>query len=72
VEVRSLDWAQTRPEWGLSGNAAFVIARRALTRGVNLEGRVFLHNYDAAADESGKILETIMNHDRPAGRWRVD
>lgn len=69
VAVRSLDWAQTRPEWGLSGNAAFLIARRALTRGVNLDGRVFLHSYDAAADETGKVLETIMTAPLVVGQW---
>jgi hypothetical protein len=69
VKSRSLDWAQTRPEWGLSGNAAFIIGRRALTRGLNLDGRVFLHNYDAAADESGKVLETIMTAPLVVGEW---
>ncbi len=69
VEARSLDWAQTRPEWGLSGNAAFIIGRRAMTHGVNLNGRVFLHNYDAAADESGKALETIMTAPLVVAEW---
>jgi hypothetical protein len=69
VKARSLDWAQTRPEWGLSGNAAFIIGRRALTRGVNLDGRVFLHSYDAAMDESGKVLETIMTAPLVVGEW---
>lgn len=69
VEARSLDWAQTRPEWGLSGNAAFIIGRRALTHGVNLNGRVFLHNYDETADESGKVLETIMTAPLVVAEW---
>jgi len=69
VGVRSLDWAQTRPEWGLSGNAAFIIGRRALTRDVTLDGRVFLHSYDSAADESGKVLETIMTAPLVVAVW---
>lgn len=69
VKARSLDWAQTRPEWGLSGNAAFIIGRRALTRDVSLDGRVFLHSYDASADESGKVLETIMTAPLVVGEW---
>lgn len=69
VKARSLDWAQTRPEWGLSGNAAFIIGRQALTRGLDLDGRVFLHNYDANADESGKLLETIMTAPLVVGEW---
>lgn len=27
VERKSADWAETRPEWGLAGNASFVIGR---------------------------------------------
>ena len=69
VEARSFDWAQTRPEWGLSGNAAFIIGRRDLTRSVTLDGRVFLHNYDAATDESGKVLEAIMTAPLVVGEW---
>ena len=56
----SRDWAQVRPEWGLSSNAAFIVGRRWLTRDLNLGGRVFLHNYDQTQDETGKVLEAIM------------
>lgn len=66
---RSADWAQVRPEWGLSNNAAFVIGRRALTRQLNLGGRTFLHNYDAAADETGRVLETIMTAPLVVAEW---
>jgi len=55
-----MDWANSRPEWGLSGNAAFVIGRRALTKGLDLEGRVFLHSYDPGLDPEGSLLEKIM------------
>jgi uncharacterized protein YbcC (UPF0753/DUF2309 family) len=53
VEARSRDWANPRPEWGLSGNAAFLIGRRTLTKGLDLGGRVFLHSYNPIADEEG-------------------
>ncbi|MBQ28085.1 MAG: hypothetical protein CMH81_08130 [Nitrospiraceae bacterium] len=56
----SRDWAQVRPEWGLSSNAAFVIGRRSLTQGLTLDGRSFLHNYDQSQDTTGRTLETIM------------
>lgn len=56
----SRDWAQVRPEWGLSSNAAFIVGRRSLTRGLQLDGRVFLHNYDQSQDETGRALEAIM------------
>jgi uncharacterized protein YbcC (UPF0753/DUF2309 family) len=60
VRTRSMDWANSRPEWGLSGNAAFLIGRRALTKGLDLGGRVFLHSYDPDSDPDGSLLEKIM------------
>jgi len=60
VRSRSMDWANSRPEWGLSGNAAFLIGRRVLTKGLDLGGRVFLHSYDPASDPEGSLLEKIM------------
>ncbi len=56
----SRDWAQVRPEWGLSSNAAFIVGRRSLTRDLKLDGRVFLHNYDQSQDETGRVLDAIM------------
>jgi uncharacterized protein YbcC (UPF0753/DUF2309 family) len=38
VRTRARDWAEVRPEWGLAGNAAFVVAPRERTRGVDLGG----------------------------------
>ena len=40
---RSKDWSQVRPEWGLTGCNAFVIAPRNRTKGMNLKGKSFLH-----------------------------
>jgi uncharacterized protein YbcC (UPF0753/DUF2309 family) len=69
VESRSYDWANTRPEWGLSGNAAFIIARRTVTKGVDLGGRTFLHSYDSRTDPEGAILEKIMTAPLVVGEW---
>ncbi|GJL77414.1 MAG: hypothetical protein NPINA01_04030 [Nitrospinaceae bacterium] len=69
VDERSCDWANTRPEWGLAGNGAFLIGRRQLTRGLDLEGRVFLHSYDPVADPQGAILENIMTAPLIVGEW---
>ncbi len=69
VEARGYDWANTRPEWGLSGNVGFIIARRALTKGSNLGGRCFLHSYDASTDPEGAILEKIMTAPLVVGEW---
>jgi len=69
VEKRSCDWANPRPEWGLAGNAAFIIGRRTLTKGLDLEGRAFLHSYDPIADPEGAILEKIMTAPLIVGEW---
>ena len=69
VHRRAADWSQVRPEWGLSGNASFIIARRALTRGINLDGRAFLHSYDYREDPDGRLLEVVMTGPQIVGQW---
>ncbi|MER3423434.1 MAG: hypothetical protein C4293_09595 [Nitrospiraceae bacterium] len=69
VRRRSRDWTQVRPEWGLAGNAAFIIGRRQLTLGLNLQNRVFLHSYDYRRDPSGKSLEVIMTAPLVVAEW---
>ena len=69
VRRRSSDWSQVRPEWGLSSNAAFIIGRRSLTRGVDLDGRAFLHSYDYRGDPDGRLLEAIMTGPQVVGQW---
>ncbi len=69
VKRHSADWANPRPEWGLSGNAAFLIGRRRLTRSLDLGGRVFLHSYDPGPDTEGEILGKIMMAPLIVGQW---
>jgi uncharacterized protein YbcC (UPF0753/DUF2309 family) len=69
IRARTGDWRQTRPEWGLANNAAFLIARRARSRGVNLQGRSFLHEYDWRADPDGATLELIMTGPVVVTHW---
>lgn len=69
VRRRSADWSQVRPEWGLSGNAAFVIARRDLTKELDLGGRVFLHSYDYREDPTGRLLEVLLTAPQVVAQW---
>lgn len=69
VRARAGDWAQTRPEWGLAGNAAFIVAPRSRTRGIDLEGRCFLHSYDPGGDEDATALETILTAPMVVAHW---
>ena len=69
MRKRTLDWSQTRPEWGLADNAVFVAAPRNRTLGLDLQGRAFLHDYDPALDEGGEILESIMTGPMIVATW---
>lgn len=66
---RANDGAQTRPELGLAGNAAFVIADRSRTRGSLLDGRVFMHDYNPQFDKDGSLLETLMTAPMLVTHW---
>jgi uncharacterized protein YbcC (UPF0753/DUF2309 family) len=69
VLARSRDWSQVRPEWGLAGNAAFIAAPRTRTRGIDLGGRVFLHDYNWRNDTDFAILELIMSAPMIVASW---
>jgi len=67
--ARSRDWAQVRPEWGLARNASFIVAPRALTRDMDLEGRAFLHSYDWERDPDGTSLTVILTAPMVVAQW---
>lgn len=67
--TRASDWSEVRPEWGLTGNAAFVIGPRKMTAESNFSGRSFMHNYDESYDPEGKILEQIMTAPMIVTNW---
>ena len=69
TERRATDWAETRPEWGLAGNAGFVVGPRSLTQGLDLDGRSFLHSYDWRTDESGEALAAIVGGPMVVTQW---
>lgn len=66
---RSHDWSETRPEWGLAGNANFIIAPRELSIDHDLQGRSFLHSYRPEIDHDHKVLETIMTAPMIVTQW---
>jgi uncharacterized protein YbcC (UPF0753/DUF2309 family) len=66
---RGRDWSQVRPEWGLAGNAAFIAAPRWRTRGINLGGRAFLHDYDWHNDADLGVLTLIMTAPLVVASW---
>jgi len=62
-------WAEVRPEWALTGNAAFIVASRDRTRHIDLEGRAFLHSYDWRSDTDGEALATILAAPMVVAQW---
>ncbi len=69
ITRRANDWSEVRPEWGLAGNAAFIIAPRSMTKDANLDGRSFMHSYDFQNDPEGKVLESIMTAPMVVAHW---
>jgi len=69
AQRNAMDWSQVRPEWGLAGNAYFVIGRRELTRSSSLDGRAFLHSYDYRLDRKRRLLENILTGPLVVGQW---
>ena len=60
VNARAADISEVRPEWGLANNAALIAAPRSRTAALKLDGRVFLHDYDAAADPENNVLTLVL------------
>ena len=71
IRARSRDWSQVRPEWGLAGNACFIVAPRKRIQHIDLEGRSFLHDYDWRADArlGFPVLEQIMTAPMLVTHW---
>jgi len=69
IMARSKDWSEVRPEWGLAGCAAYIIAPRSRTTGLDLGGRAFLNSYEWQRDTDFSMLESIMTGPMIVGTW---
>ncbi|MBA3461067.1 MAG: DUF2309 domain-containing protein, partial [Deltaproteobacteria bacterium] len=69
VAKRARNWAEVRPEWGLAGNAALIVAPRERSQHIDLEGRVFLHDYRHEDDKDHTILVAIMTGPMVVAHW---
>lgn len=66
---RAKDWAEVRPEWGLTGCQTMIVAPRSRTVGRDLGGRAFLHNYVWREDKDFSILELIITAPVVVASW---
>jgi len=69
VFQRSRDWSQTRPELGLAGCNAFIVAPREVSKNSNLGGKSFLHDYNWEKDRGFKTLELIITAPMVVTNW---
>lgn len=69
LDRRARHWAEVRPEWALARNAAFIAGRRDRTRGLDLAGRSFLHEYDSASDTDSSVLTLILSAPMVVASW---
>ncbi|MBK7952170.1 MAG: DUF2309 family protein [Deltaproteobacteria bacterium] len=61
VRRRCADFAETRPEYNHATNAACIIGRRAISRGLFLDRRPFMVSYDPTIDDpESRVLEKLM------------
>jgi len=68
--IKTMDWSEPRPEWGLAGNMGVFAGPRDSCRHMELNNRLFLHSYDASIDnENADILTRIFNGPLVVGEW---
>ncbi len=61
VQVRAEDLSQARPEYNHATNAMCIVGRRSRTRGLYMDRRVFLNDYDPHQDTAeSAILARIL------------
>ncbi len=68
--IKTMDWSEPRPEWGLAGNMGVFAGPRDSCRHMELNNRLFLHSYDSTIDnENADILTGIFNGPLIVGQW---
>jgi uncharacterized protein YbcC (UPF0753/DUF2309 family) len=68
--IKTMDWTEPRPEWGLARNMGVFAGPRDTLRHMKFENRLFLHSYDADIDnENADILTRIFNGPLVVGEW---
>jgi uncharacterized protein len=70
IMIKSMDWSETRPEWGLAGNMGVFAGPRESIKHMPFGNRLFMHSYDAKLDnENADILTRIFNGPLVVGEW---
>ena len=68
--IKSMDWSEPRPEWGLAGNMGVFAGPRSSSKHIEFNNRLFLHSYDWKIDnENADILTRIFDGPLVVGEW---
>jgi len=68
--VKTMDWSEPRPEWGLAGNMGVFAGPRDSCRHIPFKNRLFLHSYDSTIDnENSDLLTRIFDGPLVVGEW---
>lgn len=70
IMIKSMDWSETRPEWGLARNMGVFVGSRSYTKNLELNNRFFLQSYDYKVDnDEADILTEIFDGALVVGEW---
>jgi len=68
--IKTMDWSEPRPEWGLAGNMGVFAGPRDSVRHIEFNNRLFLNSYDSSIDnENADILTRIFDGPLVVGEW---
>ena len=68
--LKTRDWSEPRPEWGLAGNMGVFAGPRSSIRHISFDNRLFMHSYDANIDnENADLLTRIFDGPLVVGEW---
>ncbi|QOY55362.1 DUF2309 family protein [Candidatus Sulfurimonas marisnigri] len=68
--IKSMDWSEPRPEWGLAKNMGVFAGPRSSTKHLALNNRFFMHSYDWKVDnDDAEILTRIFDGPLIVGEW---
>jgi uncharacterized protein YbcC (UPF0753/DUF2309 family) len=70
IMIKSMDWSEPRPEWGLARNMGVFAGPRNFTKHLELNNRFFMHSYDWKVDnDEAEILTRIFDGPLIVGEW---
>ena len=68
--IKTMDWSEPRPEWGLADNMGVFAGPRSSTQHISFNNRMFLHSYDSTLDnDNADLLTRLFDGPLVVGEW---